>query len=245
MTSSSESGLRIIAFGDLRDGVWGTVLDAGQPAIVFGTAAGTGSAAGAESVRLSRRDRDWELSGTGIELFIAPAERDGEPTARRAAADELCRVRGKVTVGGSEVRVDCPGTRSYDLEADPGRLDSARGIWGWFDDDQALALLALRPRGAAGQQEDHLAATLFDSDATIIVEEPRLSTTYTSDGLPSRASLELWIGEGEEQYPRRAAAEALGPGASIGTDGLTVQGSPLRCHSHGSDGPGVYLLARF
>jgi hypothetical protein len=245
MTSSSDSGLRIVSFGGLRDGVWGALLDAGLPAIVFGTAGGTGSAAGTEAVRLSPRDGDWELTGAEFELSITRADRDAERPARPRAADELCRVRGKLTVDGAEVRVDCPGTRSYDLEADPRRLDSARGIWGWFEDDQALALLALRPRGAAGNQDDHLAATLFDSDATIIVEEPRLSTTFGAGGRPSRASLELWIGEGDEQYPRRAAAEAVGAGASIGIDGLTVHGSPLRCHSQGSDGPGVYLLARF
>lgn len=245
MTSSSASGLRIVSFGDLHHGVWGALLDAGQPVIVFGTEAGTGSAAGPEAVRLCREDDDCELSGTGFELLLSPVERDDERTARPRAADELCRVRGRVTVGGSEVRVDCPGTSSYDLDADPRRLDSARGIWGWFEDDQAMALLALRPRGAAGHEDDHLAATLFDSEATIIVEQPRLSTTYTGNGLPSRANLELWVGEGDEQYPRRAAAEALGAGASIRVDGLTVQGSPLRCHSHGSDGPGVYLLARF
>jgi hypothetical protein len=225
--------------------VWGTALDAGPKAAVFGSAAATASAAGEQAVRISSEDENWTLTGDSFELQVAPTGHSVEGAGRAAAAAELCRVSGQVKVDGAELEVDCPGTRSYDRAVDLRRLESVRGVWAWFEGEQAVALLALRPRGAAGQDDDQLEATLFDADGATTVEEPRLSTTYTADGLPSRASLELWIGEGEEQYPRRAAGEAVGTGRGVSADGLRLQAAALRCHSHGLDGPGVYLLARF
>jgi hypothetical protein len=249
MTAASESGLRIVSFGDLGGGAWGAAVDAGQPAAVFGAGSATGSAGGTEALALTRRDGEWELAGDTLQLLITPAQRAGEGEGAAAtgatAGGELCRARGKVVLDGAETEVDCPATRSDSRAVHPGELDSIRGIWGWFEDQRAVSLLALRPRGNSTQDGDRLAVTLFDPDSAIEVDEPRLSTTYTADGLPSRASLELWIGEGEEQYPRRAAAEALGPGASVIAAGLSLHASPLRCHSQGLDGPGVYLLARF
>jgi hypothetical protein len=249
MTATSESGLRIVSFGDLGGGAWGTAVDAGQPAAVFGAGSATGSAGGPDALALTRRDGEWELSGDSLQLLITPAQRAGEgedaAAAGAGAGGELCRARGKVVLDGAETEVDCPATRSDSRAVRPDQLDSIRGVWGWFEDLRAVALLALRPRGSSAQDGDRLAATLFDLDSAIDVEEPRLSTTYSTDGLPSRASLELWIGEGEEQYPRRAAAEALGAGASVSAAGLSLHASPLRCHSQGLDGPGVYLLARF
>ena len=66
--------------------------------------------------------------------------------------------------------------------------------------------------------------------------------TGTDTGAPARANLELWIGEGENEFPRRAAGEASGEGAAIKVDGLSLQAVPLRCHSRGRDGAGVYAL---
>ncbi|HEY3726891.1 MAG TPA: hypothetical protein VGL51_06935 [Solirubrobacteraceae bacterium] len=252
MTATSESGVRIVSFGDLGGGPWGTAVDAGQPAAVFGAGSATGAAGGADALRFSSRDGEWELAGDSLQLVITPAEPGGESIAASgsatrgpAAVGELCRARGRVVLDGAQTTVDCPATRSDSSVLDRADLDSIRGIWGWFEEQRALALLAFRPRGGSGQEGDRLTATLFDPDQAIDVDEPRLSTTYTADGLPSRASLELWIGEGEEQYPRRAAAESLGTGAGVSAAGLSLYASPLRCHSQGLDGPGVYLLARF
>jgi hypothetical protein len=260
--SPPESALRIVAFADPEAVVWGTAIDTGERAIVFGTAEGagsegagadgapgsagedgpptrTGSAAGRDAVRFEVRDDHWLLEGDSFELAVTPAEGGPTPTG-----EELCQVRGSIVVNGERLAVDCPGTRTDETIA-IDQLDSLRGVWGWFEGRHALALLALRPRDRDGHESDLVEATLFDPDATIAVEDPRLSTTYTAQGLTSRASLELWIAEGEEQYPRRAAAEALGAGAQVGVSGLSIQVSPMRCHSRGLDGAGVYLLARF
>ena len=73
--------------------------------------------------------------------------------------------------------------------------------------------------------------------------DPRLSTTYDGDGHPTRATLELWITQGEREFPRRAAGEASGPAVAVAGDDATLLVQPLRCHARGSDGAGVYLLA--
>ena len=104
---------------------------------------------------------------------------------------------------------------------------------------------ALRPQRARGQEEDRIEATLFDPEGEIAVEDPRLSTTLAAGGRPVRTSLELWIGVGEEQYPRRAAGEALGDGGAAQGEHVNLQVTPLRCHTGGHEGAGVYLLARF
>jgi hypothetical protein len=244
--SPPESALRIVAFADSDARVWGTAVDAGERAIVFGAGGGTGCAAGREAMAFVTRDGEWLLEGESFELTVAPAD-DGLTSVDdglTSAGEELCRVRGTVLVDGDRVSVDCPGTRTDESVA-VDELESVRGVWGWFGDRHALALLALRPRGPDEHEGDRLEATLFDPEETIAVQEPRLSTTYTAEGLPVRASLELWIADGDEQYPRRAAAEAIGAGAGVSAAGLALQVSPMRCHSRGLDGGGVYLLARF
>ncbi len=123
------------------------------------------------------------------------------------------------------------------------KLESVRGLSGWFGADQGLTLLALRPAGRRGQEDDLIAATVFDPEGWMAVDDPRISTTYRAGDRPARASLELWIGDGDEQFPRRAAAEATGDGAELEHNGLRLQVTPLRCHTLGLDGAGVYLLA--
>ena len=158
--------------------------------------------------------------------------------------DELCRVSGELVINGRDSAVDWPAHRSLAGGFDARHLGSVRSVAGWFDGDHAVSLLAFRDRGSAGQEGERLTATVFDPEGAVWVDEPRLSTTYAADGRPTRASLELWIGEGEEQFPRRAAAEAAGTGGELDVDGLQLQVTPLRCHSRGLDGAGVYMLAR-
>ena len=46
-----------------------------------------------------------------------------------------------------------------------------------------------------------------------------------------------------EQYPRRAAADAVGEAVRVQLDGITVAAWPLLWHSRGEEGAGVYILA--
>ena len=111
--------------------------------------------------------------------------------------------------------IDCVGTRCVIDGVDAGSLGSARLVSGWFGQDEAFILLALRAAEAVGHESDLVAATLFDPEGWVPVEDPRLSTTYAESGLPARTNLELWIGEGENEFPRRVAGEAAGDGAVL------------------------------
>ena len=246
MTATAPSPLRVVSFGDLEGHIWGTAIDAGEPAIVFTTPDGTGRASGIEAVRLLVDGRSWRLAGDGFDLLVTPSG-EKQPAAD-TDGDMLCQVTGTLSVPGASRSVHCIGTRSSGdgrgLER-LGRLDSVRGLSEWFASDRAVAALSFRPQRGAGQDADLVAATMFEPEGPVAVNDPRLSTTYGNGGRPARANLELWIGEGDDEYPRRTAAEARGDAASVGGDRVKLEVTPLRCHSAGSDGAGVYVLARF
>jgi hypothetical protein len=251
MKSGVTSSFRALAFGDVEGGVWGGALDTGIPALVFGAAGGTGSASGPAALDWSQDGRGWRLSGDGFELHVEPGGEDPPSGADEDSKDgvtgfeELCRIEGVVSIGADRHAVDCVGTRCVVDGLDLRSLDSVRAVSGWFADDHALALLAFRARRSAGHGADLIAATLFDPEGWVPVQDPRLSTTYADSGLPARANLELWIGEGENEFPRRAAAEVAGVGAGVKADGFELLVAPLHCHSRGLDGAGVYVLATF
>ena len=275
MSQPGAAGLRALAFGTLDGSLWAAAIDppsgggGGSPALVIGGAgeSGDGTAEGIADHPFGWRGGltwsgpaggAWTLSGAGVQLTVEPAARV-EPAADeaghapgRAAAtgevQELCRVRGTVTLDGaqpSERALDCVGTRIAVEAAAMARLGSARLVSAWFADAEALTLLALRPEASADHDSDAVAATLFDPDGWLPVSDPRLSTTYDAAGAPTRANLELWVGEGENEFPRRAAGEVAGPGATVTAGPIALRVVPLGCHSRGQEGSGVYVLATF
>lgn len=242
MSTIAVSALRLVSFADLEGRVWGGLLDAGSgPAMVFGGADGE-HGAGSGTLDLSAADDAWRLTGDGIELAITPDEPASESVSESGERAELCTVTGTISAGGTPVAVNCPGTRSTDPGQGP--VGSVRSVAGWFGPELALSLHALRTAGSPGHESDRIRATLFGAEGTRPVDEPRLSTTLREDD-PARTSLELWVGEGDDMYPRRAAGEARGPAVRVGSAGLELAGVPLSCHSSGLEGVGVYLLARF
>jgi hypothetical protein len=159
------------------------------------------------------------------------------------AGPELCRLTGMLagrSVDWGAVRMRLPAPRS--ARDEPGSL---RLVAGWMADGSAVGLIAARSRRAERADQEAVSATLFDPESWLAVSEPRLSTTYGPGEIPSRVNLELWVGEGEHEFARRAAGEACGaPVAARGArEEGTVQVIPLRCHSRGEEGFGVYVLA--
>jgi hypothetical protein len=258
MTTGAQARLRSLSFGDVEGGVWGAALHAGVPGIVFGAGGQIGSAAGDDALSWTAEDLGWRLAGDGFELHVVPG---GEAPAQAAdpeldrelsGFEELCRVRGTISPDGVLTEIDCVGVRSVVDGVDDHRLGSVRAVSGWFADDNGLAVLALRPapgggRSAAkaGHDADLLAATLFYPDGWVPVADPRVSTTYARSGIPVRTNLELWVGDAENEFPRRAAGEATGEGAVVSAAGLELRVVPMRCHSRGLEGSGVYVLAGF
>lgn len=245
MTAVDTTALRTLSFGDVAGALWGAVLAAGPGAVMLGDRAGHTRTGELGPEGLSA-DGSWRLAGDGFDLEVEPVAQAGD-TARPAhsldGVQQMCHVRGTVSLGGGEQRVDCVGART--AIAGPGgpQAESVRSVAGWFGPEEAFALLSLRAADSTGQEADRMAATLFDPDGPTTVTDPRLSTTYDGAGRPTRVNLELWIGEGETEYPRRAAGEAAGPGAELTVAGLQLRVVPLRCHSRGQEGGGIYLLA--
>jgi hypothetical protein len=250
VTGRAGTHLQALSFGDVDGRVWGGALDAGDRAFAFGDGETTVSRSGAEAVRWTADGRGWRLAGDGFDLHMEPGGEelvqapDPDPGMTVSGVEELCRVQGTLAVGDAEHVIDCVGTRWTLDGVDLAGLDSLRAVSGWFAVDQALAVLSLRSRHSPGHESDLIAATLFDPDGWVPVKDPRLSTTYSGEGTPARVNLELWVGDDEEEYPRRATGEAA-PGASVSCEGYALRVAPMRCHSRGHEGAGVYVLATF
>ena len=218
------------------------MIVAGEPAAVVPV----------EIVANSSGEQDWRIAGEGLELAVAGE--GARPDDSSAGFDQLVTVRGRLQ-GGHAREVDCRGCRSERAEAvEPGRFALIRVACAWFAPGDGFALLAVGARRAAGHGDEHVSATVFSAGHALPVAEPRLSTAYTEEGQPTRATLELWL-EGDDEpaqadqdepvhYPRRAAGEAAGPAVTHEFDNLALGAQPFRWRAEGRDGAGVYLLAR-
>jgi hypothetical protein len=239
--------LRTITFGDLEAGLWGVVFGGDAPR---GLLDSSGSRFSLEPAAIDGDGDgdDWRLATPVGELTIAPlgpAVR-GEPAEASAGFEQLCRVHGRLKPGGTELKLDCLGRRGTRSPVDGQSFESVRDVSAWFAADDGVAVLAMRPRKAAGHGGDLIRAAVFGAAGPLTVTEARLSTSYSAaDELPARTGLELWIGTEEaEQYPLRIAGEATGAPASFTLADSELSATLLRCHSRGREGTGIYLLAR-
>jgi hypothetical protein len=225
--------LRTLTFGDLHSGFWGAAwaLDGGR--------AGFGLIG---ELSASLRD-DWRLIGDGVDLEVVD---EGAPSELEDGFDELVTVQGSV----AQREVRCLGRRGERRSLAPGGYESIRDVSAWFAPDAGVALLAARPRGSRGHEDELVTVSAFETGHALPIADPRLSTTYGPDGSPSRAGVELWpqqAEDGDEEShhpPYRAAGEASGATAGATVGSLTVEGRPFRWHWRGTDGAGVYLIVR-
>lgn len=245
MSPDSGPALRTLAFGELDPPVWGVAWfpEPGQPGFV---AIGTDESSATLDATLDGDDEtgEWRLHGDGVELTASPG--DAPPVGAGDDFDQLCRVRGQATVDGEQREVDCLGRRAVHAATDAlDRFESIRDVCAWFDESHGLALVALRPRKSRGQESDRVTAATLEPETTPPVTDPRLSTIYAADGQPLRVSLELWLGENEDEpFPRRAAGETVGVAATGHAGRFDVRAKFVRWHGRDGDGGGVYLLAR-
>jgi hypothetical protein len=250
MSDADAAGLRALTFGAPDGSLWGAAVEHGARAVLAGSSS-TGAGVAGDVSWDETADGGWRVAGDGFSLEVTalpapiPAP-DAEPRPGapwvQGEGPELCRVHGRVDAAGGEfdgfgTRFTAPPPASAKAAAATVRLVGA-----WFPGAAAVALIAARPRRVDHQDGDLVAASLFDPDGWTSVSDPRLSTTYDGAGAPIRMNLELWISEGENEFPRRAAGEVSGAGGSVTADGVTLAVLPLRCHSRGEDGAGVYAL---
>jgi hypothetical protein len=238
--------LRTCAFGDPSLGVWGAVWAPESLGDAF-VALGDGADAVSVEAALEGADplADWVLAGDAAQLTLSGAS-DLVTDCDRAGFDQLCRVSGWIEPAGSRHELICVGYRaSRDLDEPLDRCDSIRAVAALFEPDEAIGLLSVRPWRAKGHEADAINAALIEQEVAVIVDDPRLSTTYTDDGRPMRAALELWVKDEQgEARLRRAAGEALGAHATGAIGDLLARAELFAWHSRGRDGIGAYLLAQ-
>jgi hypothetical protein len=248
--------LRTVAFGEVEIGIWGSAWDLGDDGQALTALGARGGAAMLDPpARLELSEGDvgpWWLASEEVELESLP---ESEPAKFPDGFDQLVRVRGRLRAGGTDYEVDCLGTRAARDRIEVSQLESIRGVSAWFGPDLGLAVLSGRPRSAAGHDQDLLTASLFEQGNSTMIEDSRLSTTYKENGIPARASVELWPEpheaeapasgqEAPEPRPRRAAGESVGPIARRSDGQLDMHASLFRWHAEGREGPGVYALVR-
>jgi hypothetical protein len=247
MSDREPKQLRTVTFAGSPNGLWGAACaaDGSFLAIGEGPTALVVPASGAELSGVSAEE-PWTVSAPGVELRIeglGEAVHSEDPPG----FEQLCRVHGRIAVEDAERAVDVLGRRSSLSGVVVGDLDSVRDVSAYFEPADGIALTALRPRKRrGGHDRDVVLAAVLEEGGPHAVEDPRLSTTYSAGGDPWRVGLELWLaGEDEStKYPVRATGEVAGPGAHETVDGIDVSAAPLRWHSRGRLGAGVYLLMR-
>ena len=247
MSDGASTPLRTVAFGELDASVWGAAWTPGPDQNGF-VAVGDGERSGAAgaTLRAGADDAEWLIEGDGVELTASPVSA-AVATGIGSGFDQLCRVHGRASVDGAEREIDCIGRRGgHGDGVKLDKFDAVRDVSAWFAPEDGLAVVALRPRKSRGQDSDLLEVAVLDPETTSAVQDPRLSTTYSISGQPLRAGFELWLaGDVEDrQFPRRAAGEAVGVGASSRCGGFDVLAQPFRWRSRGREGAGVYLLAQ-
>ncbi len=139
---------------------------------------------------------------------------------------------------------DGPG-EALTVDFEPFELSdhgSARLVVAWLANGETYTLTAVRPAHAKGQDKDRITVVLPEAQADMSVFDPRLSTEYSATGVPQRFGIELWLGEDPEgdQRPLRLAGEAVPDSAPVSHAQLSIH--PMRAHSAGTPGLGLYLL---
>jgi hypothetical protein len=127
---------------------------------------------------------------------------------------------------------------------DPSAFGSARLLVVWLADGDTYTFAALRPQNAKGQDKDQIAVSLPDTKSDSQVFDPRLSTEYSAAGVPKRFGVELWLGNDPEGdlHPLRLGGEAAGASPALSEGQLNVY--PMRAHSAGVPGLGLYVLVQ-
>jgi hypothetical protein len=202
----------------------------------------------------------WRLRYAGDEASLdldvralgAVAELDPAHPAAKAGGmtgyEQLCRVTGTAIFGGRTISVDGRGQRGHSWGApDWERIEVARTVSAWLDDDVAVTVTAIRPAGKADHGREAIAATILepagedDEPSAVAVADTRLSTTYDAAGRQRQAGLELWVDE--DGLPRRAAGELL-CGTSLDLGRLRLDCAFFRWRMDGHSGFGRYDILR-
>jgi hypothetical protein len=125
-----------------------------------------------------------------------------------------------------------------DGELDWDAIDSLRVVSAAFEDGRLLAVVAVRPTGAAGHDEQHLRGVLIEPEGEVFeLAEALLSTEYDAAGAPARIGLELYTDP--DAVPLRVAADRERPGTETEPGRTAI---PMVFRLEGARGGGLLEL---
>ena len=164
--------------------------------------------------------------------------------------DQLVRVSGSVVIDGATHRFTGRGQRGHSWGApDWDKLSVARTLGVWLEDDRGLTLTAVRPATATSHADEAIHAVMLapgdegDGGAVpTVIADPRISTTYDSEGRQRHAGLELYVTD-DADYARRAAGE-VACGTTLDLGRLRLECAFFRWHMEGRSGVGRYDVLR-
>jgi hypothetical protein len=239
---SADEATPLAIFGDPEGGHWAFILGGARPRLAIADIAVSngGREPRWHDVTLERDDDQvWLVAGDDTDLKIELAEASTH-TYEDGSALGPCRLTGTAAGIGSD-ELDLPGVLLSEIPA--GKVDSTRIVGSWFPAGHEISLVSVRPKGAKGQDADHVDVIARGEDASVVFD-PRLSTTYGPDGHPRKTGIELWVGEDEDgdQHPRRVSGVASGAHLTETAGELTVRAYAMHCLSRGDAGTGVYVL---
>jgi hypothetical protein len=188
-----------------------------------------------------------------LEAVSAPAELGPDVPAAKLGGmegyDQLVKVTGKVTVGGRERAFTGRGQRGHSWGSpDWDKLGLARTLGVWLDGDAGVTLTAVRPAKAASHADEAIHAVLLgrdgetDEPVSLVVADPRVSTTYDGEGRQRHAGLELYETD-EAPYARRAAGE-VACGTTLDLGRLRLDTAFFTWRMEGRNGVGRYDVLR-
>jgi hypothetical protein len=200
-------------------------------------------------------DEDGEHSFLlDLEAVSAAASVDADDPAGKLGGmegyDQLVKVTGTVKVGDGAPRTfSGRGQRGHSWGSpDWDKLTLARTVGVWLDGDAGVTLTAVRPAKASSHADEAIHAVLLgrdgetDEPVSLVVADPRVSTTYDAEGRQRHAGLELYETD-EAPYARRAAGE-VACGTTLDLGRLRLDCAFFTWRMEGRNGVGRYDVLR-
>lgn len=163
-----------------------------------------------------------------------------DPSPRGTPAVRLTWNRGALESSGDGERGGAPRSPwQVEDEIDWEQAEALRLISVVFEDGRALAIAAVRPRGAAGHDADAIEGVLLPAEGDgERLDEALISVEYGPDGKVRRVGLELY--ETPEARPLRVAADADGSPIEFTEDGVSHGLAPMTFRMDGQTGTGLF-----
>lgn len=163
--------------------------------------------------------------------------------------DQLVKVTGTVTVGGVQRTFSGRGQRGHSWGApDWDKLALARTVGVWLEGDLGVTLTAVRGAKASSHADEAIHAVVLSRDGetdqptSVRVADPRISTTYDSEGRQRHSGLELYETD-DAPYARRAAGE-VACGTTLDLGRLRLDCAFFTWKMEGRSGVGRYDILR-